>query len=362
ITKQIEKMKDGIDDYECLVFYSDKVVEAENPKETNEGLIDKLFSKKEKPKQKEIKYQPIMFINPLCMACGDLADSTKKRGPRKNPIYLKGLFASYEFLPGSEGMNEKEIDEMLTNISLDCLKTAWNMTADSPCIKKKFKDYIENDESIYKGKERDDFGKFTNSEITEIFNNPSSISKYMSGSYSKRSTVEKENTEHQKQRKENAKKEWKDNIENNEEVKKLIDQCPSLKKNLMDGDKVKPEALDELVDPLLRMETSYNKGKSKKSLWSKIKSWFTGNDENKSKYDQEEVQKLAYKLASLHKEKLKSKRSKETVKESIEELDYMIKCFEMNMDDLMTEEFINFIENNHINESKYYNKIELIEE
>ena len=359
ITKQLEKMKDGISEYECLVFYSDKKVESQNTEnQTNEGLLNKLFGKKDKPEVKEIEYQPVMFINPICMACGDLANITNKKGPRKKPIYLKGLFASYEFLPGEEGMTEKDIDEMLQSIALESLKTAWNMSADAPCTKKTFKKkYVENEESIFKGQPRDDFGKLTNTEITEIFNNPSSISKYMSGKYSTKSTVEKENTEYQKKRKENAKKEWKDNIENNDEIKKIIDNSPSLKKNLIDDDgKVKDGALDDLTDAFLRMETSYNKGKSKKSLWKRIKNFFTGNDKEKSKYNPDEVQKLAYKLASLHSEKLKSrlssKESKE-VKESlnielIEELDESIKYFNMNLEDLLSEEFYNFLNNENM--------------
>ena len=356
ITKQLEKMKDGISEYECLVFYSDKKVESQNTEnQTNEGLLNKLFGKKDKPKVKEIEYQPVMFVNPICMACGDLANITNKKGPRKRPIYLKGLFASYEFLPGEEGMSEKDIDEMLQSIALESIKTAWNMSADAPCTKKAFKKYVENEESIFKGQPRDDFGKLTNTEITEIFNNPSSISKYMSGKYSTKSTVEKENTENQKKRKENAKKEWKDNIENNDEVKKIIDESPSLKKNLVDKDgKVKDEALDDLSDALLRMETSYNKGKSKKSIWKRIKDFFTGgDDEEKSKYDPDEVQKLAYKLASLHSKKLKSKRSSEEVKESlnielIEELDESIKYFDMNLEDLLSEEFYDFLNDEDI--------------
>ena len=192
----------------------------------------------------------------------------------------------------------------------------------------------------------------------------------MSGSYSKRSTVEKENTEKQKERKAKAKEEWKDNIENNEEVKKIIDESPSLKKNLIDDEgKVKPEALDELSDAFLRMETSYNKGKNKKSLWQKIKSFFTGNDEKSEKYDSKEVQNLAYKLASLHKDKLKSKRkekeNKSEVTESliyeIELLDESIKNLEMNMKDLLSEEFLEFLETNIINESEEI-QIELIKE
>ena len=270
-------------------------------------------------------------------------------------------------------MNEKDLDDMLKSIMTESLKMAWNMSADAPCIKKMLKKkYVENEESIYKGKEREDFGKFTNTEITDIFNNPDSITKYMSGSYSKRSTVEKENTEHQQERKAKAKEEWKNNIENNEEIKKIIDESPSLKKNLVDDEgKVKPEALDELTDSFLRMETSYNKGKEKKSLWQKFKSLFTGDDEKSEKYDANEVQNLAYKLASLHSEKLKSKRKdkenkKDDVIESliyeIELLDESIKNFEMNIEELLSEEFLEYLETDMIKESNENNYIELIAE
>lgn len=373
--KASEKIKDAInkEEYNCVVFYSKTKVEAQNPQETNESFLGKLFNKDEKPEQKEIEYQPVMFINPMCMTCGDLADSSKKRGPRSKPIYLKGIFASYEFLPGKEGMNENDIDDMLKSIMTESLKAAWNVSADAPCIKKTLKNkYVENTESVYKDKERPDFGMFTNKEITEIFNDPSSITKYMSGSYSKRSTVEKENTESQKERKAKAKEEWKNNIENNEEVKELIKNSPSLQKNLMDGDKVKPEALNELTDTFLRMETSYNKGKSKKSLWQKIKSLFTKDKEIDDKYDTNEVQNLAYKLASLHSKKLKSKRKEkeknaenklsESLIYEIELLDESIKYFDMNMHELLSEEFINYLKTNIIEESDNTNYIKLFEE
>lgn len=372
--KASEKLKDAInkEEYNCVVFYSQNKVEAQNQQETNESFLSKLFNKDEKPEQKEIEYQPVMFINPMCMTCGDLANSSKKRGPRSNPIYLKGIFASYEFLPGKEGMNENDIDDMLKSIMTESLKAAWNVSADAPCEKTSKNKYVENKESIYKDKERPDFGMFTNKEITEIFNDPSAITKYMSGTYSKRSTVEKENTKSQKERKAKAKEEWKNNIENNEEVKELIKNSPSLQKNLMDGDKVKPEALDELTDTFLRMETSYNKGKSKKSLLEKFKSLFIKDKDVKDKYDAKEIQKLAYKLASLHSKKLKAKRKEkeknaedstsESLINEIELLDESIKYFDMNMTELLSEEFLVYLKDNIINESYEYEYITLIEE
>ena len=269
-------------------------------------------------------------------------------------------------------MNENDIDDMLKSIMTESLKAAWNVSADAPCEKTSKNKYVENKESIYKDKERPDFGMFTNKEITEIFNDPSAITKYMNGTYSKRSTVEKENTKSQKERKAKAKEEWKNNIENNEEVKELIKNSPSLQKNLMDGDKVKPEALDELTDTFLRMETSYNKGKSKKSLLEKFKSLFIKDKDVKDKYDAKEIQKLAYKLASLHSKKLKAKRKEkeknaedstsESLINEIELLDESIKYFDMNMTELLSEEFLVYLKDNIINESYEYEYITLIEE
>ena len=371
LTEQLEKMKDNIsnENYECVVFFSEVKVEAQNPQEgdqKNEGLKD-WFKKDENPEKKEIEYQPVMFINPLCMACADLANIRKggtKAKPRSKPIYLKGLFASYEFLPGKEGMSEKDLNELLKNITLECLKAAWNMTADAPAIKEGKKKYVENDKSIYKGKKRKDFGNFTNTEITEILNDPSSVTKYMSGANSDRSTVEKENTDFQKDRKAKAKEEWKNNIENDEEVKEIIQNSRSLRKNLLDDNgKVKPEALDELTDVFLRMETSYGKDQSRKGLWGKIKGIFTKDDKVNKKYDSEAVQKLAYKLASLHKKKISKRVKNESL--DIEELEYLdeaMKYIDMHIDDILSEEFINYINTDEIFEENILDSIELISE
>jgi len=370
INKMIEKMKEGKNEYECLVFFSDTVVEkTEEPTSTNENLNEgfgKWFGGDKAEKEKLKEDTPIMFFNPMIMACGDLYNITKKKGPRKKPIYMKGLYASYEFLPTDKGMSEEEIKDMLHSFVTESFKTAWNMTADCPC-RKEGNRYIENEDSPSKGKERDDFGKFTNTEITEIFNDPSSIDKYMGGAYKKgSSTLEKNNTQKTKERQDRAYQEIKDEITNNEKVKDLIEKSKTLKKKLMNDDgSINDEEVKKLAPSLWRMETNYAKGKTKKKgFFGKLKSWLFGDDDNdidKDDYDAEELKNLAYTLASAHKKKLKRKKISESLSdEEYFEIEDEIRILTENMN-ILENEFVNYcLYDELINESE--DNIELIDE
>ena len=322
ITKSLEKVKEGVNESECLIFFSDKVIETE---EVKEGLFE--------AKEKEVKYKPVVIYVPFVMGFGDLANQRGTNKPaRKKIIPFKGLFSSYEFLPVDGGMTEQQILEMIIDLAYAGVSAAYDTCIDSPCVKDG-KKLIVNKDSKATGA-REDFGGFNNEEITEILSTKGkAVTNYLGGAHKKgSSTVEKENTESQKERKAKAKEEWKENIENNEKIKKLIDDSKTLKKNLLDEDgKVKPEALDELTDSLLRVEKNYVKNKDeKKSFFGKIKDFFFGkkDDENKTensidKYDAEELQKLAYMLASLHVEKLKKRKNKiEKTNEELYEGEY----------------------------------------
>ena len=310
ITKSLEKIKDGVTEFECAIFYSDKVIETE---EVKEGLF-------EAKNEKDVKYKPVVIYCPFIMGWGDLTGQRNTtKPPRKSVLQFKGLFSRYEFLPMDNGMSEQEIIEMLIEFAFAGVSAAYDCCIDSPCVKEG-KKLVVNKNCKVTGA-RDDFGGFTNEEITEILNTKGdAAAKYFGGKFAKgASTVEKENTESQKQRKENAKKEWKENIENNDDIKELINKSKTLKKYLLDDDgNVKPEALDELSDTFLRVETSYlRKKKEKKGFFAKIKDFFSGkkkddkeNTEGIDKYDKDELQELSYKLASLHKEKLNKKAEK----------------------------------------------------
>lgn len=349
ITKSLEKVKEGVNESECVIFYSDKVIETE---EVKEGLFE--------AKEKEVKYKPVVIYVPFVMGFGDLANQRGNSKPvRKKIIPFKGLFSSYEFLPVNGGMSEQQIIDMLIDLAFAGVSAAYDTCIDSPCIKDG-KKLIVNKDSKATG-DREDFGGFNNEEITEILNTKGkAVTKYLGGTHKKgSSTLEKENTESQKERKAKAKQEWKENIENNEEIKKLIDNSKTLKKNLLDDDgKVKPEALDELTDSLLRVEKNYIKDNGeKKSLFGKIKNFFFGkkDDENKTenpldKYDAQELQKLAYKLASLHAEKLKKRKKKiETTNEELYDDEYneiSEKLFMINANMYLFEgEFANYLTN-----------------
>jgi hypothetical protein len=310
ITKSLEKIKEGVNEFECAIFYSDKVIETEEVKES-------LFKSKKDKKEKDVKYKPVVIYCPFIMGWGDLTGQRNTtKPPRKTVLQFKGLFSRYEFLPMDKGMSEQEIIEMLIEFVFAGVSAAYNCCIDSPCVKEG-KKLVVNKNCKATGA-RDDFGGFTNEEITEILNTKGdAAAKYFGGKFAKgASTVEKENTESQKQRKENAKKEWKENIENNDDIKELINKSKTLKKYLLDDDgNVKPEALDELSDTFLRVETNYlRKKKEKKGFFSKIKDFFFGKDKEEGegidKYDKDELQELSYKLASLHKEKLNKKAEK----------------------------------------------------
>lgn len=317
ITKSLEKVKEGANESECLIFFSDKVTET---KEVTEGLFE--------AKENEVKYKPVVIYVPFVMGFGDLANQRGNNKPaRKKIIPFKGLFSSYEFLPVDGGMNEQQILEMIIDLAYAGVNASYDTCIDSPCVKDG-KKLIANKDSKATGA-RDDFGGFNNEEITEILSTKGkAVTKYLGGVHKKgSSTVEKENTESQKERKAKAKQEWKENIENNKEIKKLIDNSKTLKKNLLDDGNIKPEALDELTDSLLRVEKNYIKNKNeKKSFFGKIKDFFFGkkDDENSlDKYDGEELQKLAYMLASLHAEKLKKRKNKiEKTNEELYEGEY----------------------------------------
>ena len=182
--------------------------------------------------------------------------------------------------------------------------------------------YVENKESAFAGKERKDFGGFTNEEITDIMNNPDDISKYFGGKYAsdilsggKHLYSERTDREDLKEHHEKVVKQYKEIIESDEEIKKFIEDSKTLKKFLLNDDgSVNDENLEKISDNLIRVEQNYINKKKKKSFFSKIKSWFTGDKEEDDKVDPKELASLAFKLAS---KRIKLKKQK--VEEGLEE-------------------------------------------
>ena len=319
LTEQIEKMKEGSAEYKVLVFSGTPY---SKEKQANEGL----FSKKDKKKEESKKdLTPVMLFNPLVLACLDLAPQRKAKNggkgkpPRSNPYYLKGLFSNLEFIQLDGGMSVNDVVSMFTNLAKESIKAAYNMTPDVPAIKDG-KKYEVNKESIYGDKPREDFGKFTNTEITNILNDPDKITNYLGGEHNTGSNrkVEQTNTDKNKEKHDKAIKDYENMMTNDPDIKDIIDNSKTLKKALYDKDgKIDKNAIDAISGNLFRIEKNYLGKKKKKGFFSKIKDFLFGKKDSEEKdvlsqIDPEELKKLALKMASKRKDKSKSKKKDET--------------------------------------------------
>lgn len=346
ITAQLEKMKEGSSEYKLLVFF------------TKDEFANKEVTGKKKDtsknEAKEDNLYPVCFLNPLILAGGDLAPRSSSKKPRANIYFAKGLFSRWELLPMDGGMSKEDIINMFTSLMKESLKACYDMCIDLPFIKDG-KKYVENKDSLKKG-ERFDFGGFTNAELTEIFNNPDEVTKYLSGKYAsdvisggKHEFSEKTDQEYLKKHHDKVVKEYEDIIKNDDEVKKLIDDSPTLKKKLYDKDgNFKSEELDKISDNIIRVETNYlGSKKKKKGFFAKLKDWWNGNSDDKKEeqVDPKELEQFALKLAS---KRIKLKKQK--VEEGLEEFeDFTI--LEANME-IFEREFVNYFNNEELlNES-----------
>ena len=195
----------------------------------------------------------------------------------------------------------------------------------------------------------------TNQTYIGQFNNPDEVTKYLSGKYAsdvisggKHEFSERTDQKYLKKHHDKVVKEYEDIIKNDEEVKKLIDNSPTLKKKLYDNDgNFKPEELEKISDNLIRVETNYlGSKKKKKGFFAKLKDWWNGNseDEKEEQVDPKELEQFALKLAS---KRIKLKKQK--VEEGLEEFeDFTI--LEANME-IFEREFV-----------KYFNNEELLNE
>lgn len=338
IDKIMGKMGDSVDNHKCIVFYSDQIIQTED---TKEGKVDEslIVEAEDKLQKKDVKFRAVVAFIPFTMSFIDLVDCrsikvgskddvSSKTGKkkyfkpaRKKPIPFKGLFSSYEFLPMSDGMSEKDIYEMLTKLALYGLQVTYNFSLDKPCYRKmmvgKFK---VNEESKATGK-RPEFSMFTNEEITQLMNDKcKSITDFLGGSHkTDHSTIEKviandESGEGKKSKGKNAKERWIEDLQTNEEIIKFIENSKTLKDLISkDGDKIKvnDEMLNELVPFLSRAETNYINDGEKRSLLSRFKKLFGKEPKDiKDKYDSKELQTFVYKMLDLHKKKLNARKKK----------------------------------------------------
>lgn len=354
ITAQLEKMKEGSEDYKLLIFF------------TKDDFANKEVTNKKKEEKvgeaKEDNLYPVAFFNPMILAGGDLAPCSSTKKPRANVYFAKGLFSRWEMLPKDGGMSKEDIVNMFTELMKESLKACYNMAPDVPCTKED-KKYIENDKSQFKGKERKDFGGFTNTQLTEIFNSPDEVTKYLGGKYAtdllsggKHEYSEREDIDYLKTHHDKVIKEYGKIINSDDELKEFIKKSETLKHLLDDEDKLKEDELEKISDNLIRVEQNYLKGEKKKGLFDKIKNWFKKDEEEGREVDIDpgELRDFAFKLASKWKKyrrKLnKLGKDEQETKESLDYNDIDFTIFDANLE-IFENEFV-----------YYFNKGQLINE
>jgi hypothetical protein len=333
-----------------------KSEETESPKNNDDTSSDEGEQQKpeenddkkpeEKKDDKKSKGQyPVFFFNPITLCGGDLTRRTKTKGPRAHIYLAKGLLSRLEFITVNGGMSGKDIVEMFGKFISDSLKASYEMTADVPCIKKDGeKTWIANPESKNKGKERMDFGGFTNEQIATFLNNPDKVTDFLGGQHAtdtisggKHKYIEQDDTEEKKAHNEEVKKQFKDLLSNNDELKTFIkEKCDTVFKTLYDDEgKLREEAFEKLVPSLMRIENTYLNGENKNGIFKKIKNFFKDNTE--IDVDPSEIMKVSKKVASMRK-KLKLQRTAEGFED-----DFVDIIVEANME-ILEAEFVQWWE------------------
>ena len=126
-------------------------------------------------------------------------------------------------------------------------------------------------------------------------------------------------------------KQYKDIMENDEEVKKFIQDHKSLRKILLDKDgKIKERELEKIANNLIRIENNYLGGVKKQTLFRKFRNWLA-NEYEEERPDPKDLEDLAYLLAAKRIE-LKKQR----VSEGLDEYNDLF-FFEANIDILKRE-------------------------
>jgi hypothetical protein len=307
------------------------------PEENNEQPSEENNDNKDDKKSKG--QYPVFFFNPITLCGGDLTRRTKTKGPRAHIYLAKGLLSRLEFITVDGGMSGKDIVEMFGKFIADSIKASYEMTADVPCIKKEGeKQWIANPESKNKGKERMDFGGFTNEQIATFLNNPGKVTDFLGGQHAtdsisggKHKYIEQDDTEEKKAHNEEVKKQFKDLLSNNDELKTFIkEKCDTVFKTLYDDEgKLREEAFEKLVPSLMRIENTYLNGENKNGVFKKIKNFFKKNTE--IEVDPSEIMKVSKKVASMRK-KLKLQRTAEGFED-----DFVDIIVEANMEILESE-------------------------
>jgi hypothetical protein len=338
VIKYLENAKEGKAEWEVIIFCTndetaDKDVEKSSKRSkkedsTNESLITEAS---------KAKY-PVMFFCPMLMCFGDLARRRKTK-PKRSHIYLfKGLLSRIEILPVKEGMSGNEVMKFIIDIAKRSLDSNYNIVFDKPCFKKDG-EYVENTESPTKGKERMDFGGFTNEQITKFMNNNDAIADYIGGDHAT-DTISGGKHKYIEKKSENR-KEFVNLLTKNDEIKEYVDkELPSVKKHLYDSDgNLNEKEFDKILPILQRTEKSYlGTSENKKGFLSKLKSLFNKDEESeKSKIKPEELKKFVLKVAEVRTNNLKKKANEDVEVENDEPTISLIA--EANMEIISTIDF-----------------------
>lgn len=329
-----------------------KSEETESDKANDDTASDENADKKPKEKKDDKKSKgqyPIFFFNPITLCGGDLTRRTKTKGPRSHIYLAKGLLSRLEFITVNGGMSGRDIIKMFGKFISDSLKASYEMTADVPCIKKEGeKEWVANPESKNKGKERMDFGGFTNEQIATFLNNPDNVTDFLTGDHAtdtisggKHKYIEQDDTPEKKVHNEEVKKQFKDLLSNNDELKTFIkEKCDTVFKTLYDDEgKLREEAFNKLVPSLMRIENTYLNGDNKNGVFKKIKNFFKKNTE--IEVDPSEIMNLSKKVAALRK-KLKLQKTEEGL-----DIDFVDIIVEANME-ILEAEFVQWWEEDDI--------------
>lgn len=246
-------------------------VDPVDPKpEPKDDPVDPKPKPKDDPEDDTEYGEEVLFFSPICMCGADLNKSDEK-GPRGYIYYMKNLYNSLEFIEIEDGAAKSDIEKMLTDMMNESIKASYNCVADEPCIKKDGKGkYVVNDKSIYKDAERDDFGSFKNSEITDLMNNPKNMKNYLGEGGISSPVAESPEEEEELA---DMKKDTEEKIRKDDKVKEYIKDHESLAKVIDKHGNYDKEELDKLSDAVANYRMARRK-KKKKGFWGKIKSFF----------------------------------------------------------------------------------------
>ena len=238
------------------------------------------------PEEGKKKYEDDGKLKPVLMIAYnrviDLSYSDDN-GPRKDVFTLKNIDENYEFIEIKGGTSKENISIMLGDILKTQTEYLRGFTILNPCDDEDAEHYKTiGDENT----EREDFGKLTNGEITDILNKPKKAKKYIFDNKSNKKVTAAE-TEKEKKTEEEIAKNTAEKIKNDEEVLKV---AKKINPDITDEEgNINDDELNDTAQKFATWRFGHKKNDSKKGFWNKIKSAFKsifGSDEDNEKYSE----------------------------------------------------------------------------